>query len=120
MTAKAGPLRVTLLAIPEAAVSTLTGLYDVLNAFPPLTKAEQPPGPPFAVEIAGENAGALKLASGLPLAVERAVDDIAASDIVIVPSVVIGAGGWTEGRYPKLVRWLARMHAGGALLCSAC
>ena len=28
--------------------------------------------------------------------------------------------GWRTGRYPRLLAWIARMHARGALLCSAC
>lgn len=115
------PLRVCLLALPEAAVSTLAGIYDVLAGVSLLS----PPGrdgeaPPFRVEIVGEAAGPLRLASGLPIEVRRPVAEVAACDIVIVPSVVLPAEGWQPGRYPRLVEWLARMHAGGARLCSAC
>ena len=52
--------------------------------------------------------------------VQRTIDDIETSDIVIVPSLVMRGSGWQKGRYPRLVEWLQRMHAGGALLCSAC
>jgi transcriptional regulator GlxA family with amidase domain len=37
-----------------------------------------------------------------------------------VPSVLLRPEGWQKGRYPLLVDWLQRMHARGALLCSAC
>jgi transcriptional regulator GlxA family with amidase domain len=50
----------------------------------------------------------------------RAVAEVDATDIVVVPSVVLAAGGWRTGRYPALVEWAARMHRRGALLCSAC
>lgn len=33
MTAKVGPYHVSLLAIPDAVVSTLSGIFDVMNAF---------------------------------------------------------------------------------------
>lgn len=108
----AGPkLHVSLVALPEVAISTLTGLFDVLRAAP---------GSPFDVEIVGEAAGLLAVASGLPVQVQRAIDDIAATDIVIVPSLWLGPGGWSKGRYPGLVAWAQRMHGQGALLCSAC
>lgn len=111
------PRHVCLLAIPDAVVSTLAGLYDVLNgaAVMGLTRRA-----PFAVEIVGEAVGPVPLASGVPFEVQRAIGDIASTDIVIVPSVLLGAGGWTKGRYPALVAWLMRMHEGGAVLCSAC
>ena len=77
-------------------------------------------GPPFRVEIVGERSGPLQLASGVPIDVQRAIDELEATDIVIVPSVVLHADGWEKGRYPRLVAWLRAMHARGAVLCSAC
>ena len=37
-----------------------------------------------------------------------------------MPSVLLGPDGWKTGRYPELVHWAKRIHAQGALLCSAC
>jgi transcriptional regulator GlxA family with amidase domain len=77
-------------------------------------------GAPFRVEIVGEQAGPLQLASGLPVTVQRAVAEVEATDVVIVPSVFLPAAGWERGRYPALVDWLRAMHKRGAVLCSAC
>lgn len=60
------------------------------------------------------------LASGVPVEARRAVAETDATNIIIVPSVLLGAEGWQTGRYPKLVAWAERMHDRGALLCSAC
>jgi transcriptional regulator GlxA family with amidase domain len=99
----------------------LFGLFDVMNAFALLDGSKLALGePPFHAEIVGERAGPLQLASGVPVSVQRAVDSIETSDIVIVPSVVLRPGGWKRGRYPRLVEWLRRMHERGAVLCSAC
>ncbi|MDP3420983.1 MAG: helix-turn-helix domain-containing protein [Thiobacillus sp.] len=116
------PLRVSLIALPEGAISTLHGLYDVLSAFELLAgfDAAIPTAPPFRVEIVGAAAGLVRLASGLTAHAHRGIADVAETDIVIVPSVVLPAGGWQPGRYPELVEWLARAHARGAHLCSAC
>lgn len=116
------PLHVALLALPEAAVSTLAGLFDVLQAPGRLAGATAggSASPAFHVEVVGEASGPLALASGVPFPVQRAVDDVESCDIVIVPSVFVTGAGWTSGRYPGLVRWLRRMHERGALLCSAC
>nr|MBS0019852.1 helix-turn-helix domain-containing protein [Gammaproteobacteria bacterium] len=75
---------------------------------------------PFRVEIVGEAAGHLELASGVPIHVQRTVAEIGSTDIVIVPSVLLRPGGWEKGRYPKLVEWVRSMHQLGAVLCSAC
>ncbi|TWO68433.1 helix-turn-helix domain-containing protein [Caenimonas sedimenti] len=118
--AESTPLHVSLIAVPEAAVSTLAGIFDVLNA-PALMGLVGPGAPaPFRVEVVGEKKGMQPLAGGVPFEVKRSFDEIASTDIVIVPSVVLGPGGWQRGRYPRLLDWVRRMHASGAMLCSAC
>lgn len=111
------PRRVCLVALPDAVVSTIAGLYDVLRGATTMGLTAEAP---FAVETVGETRGPLMLASGVPIDVQRSVDDVGTADIVIVPSILLAPGGWTKGRYPKLAAWLARMHERGALLCSAC
>ncbi|MFN0192402.1 MAG: GlxA family transcriptional regulator [Aestuariivirga sp.] len=98
----------------------MTGIFDVLNGAALAGFKESGSEPPFHVEIVGENAGLLQLASGVPISVQRAVGTIDASDIVIVPSVLLPRKGWEKGRYPELVEWVHRMHRQGAVLCSAC
>jgi len=113
------PRHVSVVAVADATVSTLFGIYDVMSVFervdPPRAGAA-----PFHVEIVGERVGPLALASGVTIEVHRAIDTIDATDIVIVPSVELGPDGWTTGRYPQVTDWLKRMHERGALMCSAC
>ena len=111
------PVHVSLVAIPEAVLSTLTGIYDVLNAF---SIMEGDIAAPFRVEIVGAKAGPLELASRFPITVHRSVHDSERTDIVIVPSVLLGRNGWEKGRHPELVEWVRSMHRRGALVCSAC
>ena len=113
-------MRVALVALPDAAISTLAGIYDVMNGPSLMGLAGPGAKPPFVIEIVGDRPGALPLASGVPIEVQRAIDDVASCDIVIVPSVLLKPSGWQKGRYPRLVDWLRRMHEGGARLCSAC
>lgn len=113
-------LRVCIVALPDAVISTLAGIYDVMNGVSTMGISSPGAEHPFQLEIVGERAGALRLASGVPIEVQHSVDEIAACDIVIVPSVLLRPGGWVTGRYPRLVDWIKRMHEGGARLCSAC
>jgi len=113
---------VSLVALPDAVVSTLTGIFDVMNAFALIGTPGTGAGAhvPFHVEIVGEAVGPLELASGVPINVQRAIAGIESSDIVIVPSVLLRPEGWEKGRYPGMVDWLRAMHQRGAILCSAC
>lgn len=122
MARRASSVHVSLIAIPEAVISTLSGIYDVLNAFGMLQSIAEdiPDEPPFEVRIVGVTRDPVPLASGLPIAPHCGLADVEATDIVIVPSVVVGSEGWAPGRYPELVDWANEAHAQGALLCSAC
>jgi transcriptional regulator GlxA family with amidase domain len=110
---------VSIVAVPDATVSTLFGIFDVLTVF---ERLDPPPagGAPFHVEIVGEAAGPVRLASGVTVDAHRAIDTLDATDIVIAPSVALPPAGWEKARYPRLVDWIRRMHARGAVLCSAC
>lgn len=119
-TTGAAPLHVSLVALPEVALSTLAGIFDVLGASTFTAFGAGNGRAPFHVEVVGEQPGRLLLASGVPFEVRRGFEEVATTDIVIVPSVVLQPGGWQRGRYPRLVEWIARMHQRGAILCSAC
>jgi transcriptional regulator GlxA family with amidase domain len=115
------PTRVSLVAIPEAMPSTLVGLHDVLSSVGALPTLEAPIDPaPFDVEIVADRPGPMPLVTGVPVTPARTLAEVDATDIVLVPSILADGGRWATGRHPELVDWIARMHAGGALLCSAC
>jgi transcriptional regulator GlxA family with amidase domain len=113
---------VSLVVTPEAMVSTLSGLYDVLNCFEVLGSFDDavPASPPFTVEFVSTKRGRVDTASGLPLDVHRSLEEVTSTDIVIVPSLLVEHGEWVPGRHADVVRWLTEMHRTGALLCSAC
>jgi transcriptional regulator GlxA family with amidase domain len=117
-----GPLHVSLIAIPDAAISTLTGIYDVMNAFGLLAGSDSaiPAHAPFKVEIVGLERGEVALASKIAVTAHRGIDEIDRTDIVIVPSVLLARQQWEKGRYPAMTTWLSTMHERGASLCSAC
>lgn len=115
-------IHVSLVAIPEAVMSSLSGIYDALGSFGAVASEFAPAALPwpFEVEIVGESEGPVMLASGLPTSTHRAIDTVAETDIVIVPSVLVSGETWAGGRYPALVDWVKAMHGRGAVLCSAC
>ena len=115
-------IQVSLIAIPEALLSTLSGVHDVLNSFPLLGSFDDavPRENPFAVQILAAAGGTMNTASGIPVTPHRTVESVDRTDIVVIPSVMVADGEWQVGRHPAIVDWLARMHDRGAILCSAC
>src|SRR5262245_40112008 len=81
--ARTASRHVALLALPEAAVSTLAGIYDVMNARALIGPHDATTPAPFRAEIVGEAVGPLQLASGVPFPVQRSIDTIESTDIVI-------------------------------------
>ena len=113
-------LSVSVVALPDTGVATMFGVLDVLNSFGLMGIGEEDAPPPFRAQIVGAVAGPLMGVSGIPVPVAEGVADIAHTDIVIVPSIVLGPAGWKRGRSPEIVEWARAMHDRGALLCSAC
>lgn len=122
MTRRPEPIHVSLVAIPDAMLSTLAGLYDVLSSFELLGSHDPsvPADGPFHVEIVAAGSSPTLTASGLPIATHRTFDDLDRTDIVIVPSMMVRGGTWRTGRYRRVVAWLSAMHERGAILCSTC
>jgi transcriptional regulator GlxA family with amidase domain len=118
------PTRIRIVATPDSSVSPIIGMYEALTSVAPLIAPEDrrvDGRSPFDVEIVAESAGPITGASGLVITAHSAVDEVADTDVVIVPSMVFGREGeWAPGRYPKLVHWLRDMYDGGATICSAC
>lgn len=122
MAATERQFHVSLIAIPDAVISTTTGIYDVLNSFGMLAGADDalPTKPPFKVDIVSTRKGPVMLVSGLPIEAGLSIADVKNTHIIIVPSVLLTNGVWEKGRYPELVDWLRAQQARGAILCSAC
>jgi len=121
MSQQTAPLRVSILAIPEAQVTPLSGLFEVLSSFGLLSALEPGvPAKPFEVEIVAPQDAPSRGASGLPIAADRSITEVDRTDIAIVPLMMFAGGDWKTGRYPQVVDWLQRMHRSGATLCSTC
>jgi len=116
------PIHISLVAIPDAMLSTLSSIYDVLNCFELLGSFADavPDDNPFHVEIVAPKQGHVFTASGLPVTAHRTIEELDSTDIIIIPSMIPEGGEWKTGRYPTVVTWLSEMHAQGAMLCSAC
>ena len=118
------PTRVSIVAIPEAMVSPVSGLFEAFKAVGAMTAPQdrdRAQGDPFDVEIVGERAGTIEGSSGLTINAHRSVGEIDQTDVVIVPSMALDEEvDWVPGRHPAMVAWLRAMYERGATVCSAC
>jgi transcriptional regulator GlxA family with amidase domain len=115
---------ICILATPDSQVTPVSGIYEALRLVAPLTATEEQRDDrpePFKVEIVAERAGLIESPSGLALTTHRPVEEVAETDVVIVPSVELAEGEeWVRRRYPRLVEWLRQVYDRGATLCAAC
>lgn len=116
-------IRVSLVATPDAMVSPVSGLFEVLAGAAAMagSAADGPATSRIEPEIVGTSVGPMQGASGLPITVHRSIDDVGRTDVVIIPSMeMTESGDWVPGRYPGIVRWIKTMYERGATVCSAC
>lgn len=107
--ARKPPLHVSLAAVPGSLSSPITGLYELLGAFPIAAEYYDsvPTVSPFEVEIVGPAQTTITAPSGLPIAIQRAIGDIEKTDIVIVSTMAVNEG--SQNRHPELADWMRRM-----------
>jgi len=119
-------IHVSLLVIPEADLSSLTGLHTVLNLY----KNVVPDTVSFVAELvvpesvleASDNvADFVQSKVGLPIPVQRKMEDIEHTDVLIIPSLFTDPEGeWHTGNHPDIINWMKDLYENEILLCSSC
>jgi transcriptional regulator GlxA family with amidase domain len=119
MSATSTPTHVSLLVLPESTGAPIHGMYETLVLVDAAAGEDIARPQRFAVELVGPERGVYPSATGLPLEVQRSIDEVDSTDIVIMGSMLFDQE-WVTGRYPRVVEWLREMHGQGADLASAC
>lgn len=112
----ASSIHISLVLIPEAIASTLMSIYDVFNLYPGIVRAETP----FSITMVSDTLAPVVTASSIRFSAEATYADVATTDIIVVPALILSESGWQSGRYPQLVEWLKTQYRRGAILCSTC
>jgi transcriptional regulator GlxA family with amidase domain len=115
--------RVLILALPETAGSALYGMLDVLkaagNLWQTLSRTSEESSP-LEVGVVSPGRRLFRCGNGVPVAPDIAIADSPDADIVIVPELWLGPDEHLGGRYPRVMDWIRRRHAGGSYIYSAC
>jgi len=117
------PIDVLIVAVRETAGSALYGMLDVLMATGNIWQTLLRPGDErqcFRVRIVSPDGRPFTCGNRIPVNPDFAVSDEPTAPIVIVPELWLGPDETTTGRYPDLIEWIRRRHAGGSTIYSAC
>ena len=119
----AHPLRVAILALPEASVSTVYGMYDLFAStgrdWEMIVNGQ--PGPvviePYTVSADGRR---FQAGNGVWIEPDYALANSPAPDVICVPELQVSPAEDTRGCYARETDWINGHYAAGATLAAAC
>src|SRR5688572_8047176 len=115
------PIRVSLIVFPECDPSIVYGVFDTLWAVGRFAVGSAKPGPPaFEPRIVAANTAPMRLITGVSIVPQDGIAQVKETDIVFVPNVMLYGPESLRRLDRRLLRWIGRMHAGGAQLYAAC
>jgi transcriptional regulator GlxA family with amidase domain len=115
------PTQVSILVFPECDPSIIYGVFDTLW-FAGIEWANGIVGGEhlFEPRIVTAEPGAIRLCTGVSIVSQATVDEVASTDVVFVPNVVVNNADDLRKLDKRLLDWLVRMHENGAQLYAAC
>lgn len=117
------PIHVSLVVFPECDPSIIYGVFDTLWAAGKLWNVCKglPPGRAlFEPRLVSAEPGPLKLVTGVSIIPQDTIADVARTDVVFVPNVMVDTPHSLRSLDRRLLDWIVRMHDKGAQLYAAC
>ncbi|MCK6449500.1 MAG: helix-turn-helix domain-containing protein [Alphaproteobacteria bacterium] len=117
------PLHVSVIVFPECDPSIIYGVYDTLWAAGRLSSAISGGArgtPLFEPRVVAADAGPLLLVTGVSVVPQDRIADVARTDIVFVPNVLVEASADLRALDRRLLDWIRDRYRGGAQLYAAC
>ena len=114
-------IQVSLVVFPECDPSIIYGVFDTLwfagiEWVNGVTSGEHL----FEPRIVTAEPGVMRLCTGVSIVSQATIDEIASTDVVFVPNVVVNSADDLRKLDRRLLDWIVRMHATGAYLYAAC
>jgi transcriptional regulator GlxA family with amidase domain len=123
MRSPAKPVKVALLAVPDASAATLYGFYDALASVRrdwAMLHGGVPADSPIRPLVVSPDGQPFDAANGVRITPEASFSQCPRPDVVVVGDVMVPPGTDVGDRFDAAVQWLLACHASGALLASAC
>jgi transcriptional regulator GlxA family with amidase domain len=117
------PVQVGLVVFPECDPSVIYGVFDTLWAAGRLGNSlgARPSGDPlFEPRLVSAEPGPLRLVTGVSIVPQDIAAEVARTDVVFVPNVMIESAESLRALDRRLLDWIKRMYDGGAQLYAAC
>jgi transcriptional regulator GlxA family with amidase domain len=117
------PIHVSLVVFPECDPSIIYGVFDTLWAAGKLWNVCKglPPGRAlFEPRLVSAEPGPLQLVTGVSIIPQDTIADVARTDVVFVPNVMVDTPHSLRSLDRRLLDWIVRMHDKGAHLYAAC
>jgi transcriptional regulator GlxA family with amidase domain len=117
------PVHVSIVVFPECDPSIIYGVFDTLYApgrFSPNLKEKPRNAPLFIPRLVAAQAGPIELCTGVSIIPQDAIADVARTDAVFVPNVMVDSPGSVRALDRRLIEWIRQMHAAGAQIYAAC
>lgn len=119
------PVHVSIVVFPECDPSIIYGIYDTLWAagrFWDSMKGRSGGDrtPFFEPRLVAAAAGPLTLCTGVSIIPQATIAEVAHTDIVFVPNVMVEKMVDIEALDRGVLQWISRMHGAGAQLYAAC
>jgi transcriptional regulator GlxA family with amidase domain len=115
------PIQVSLVVFPECDPSIIYGVFDTLwfagiewaNG---QTRGEHL----FEPRIVTAEPGVMRLCTGVSIVSQAAIAEVAKTDVVFVPNVLVNSANDLRRLDRRLLDWITRMHADGVHIYAAC
>ena len=116
------PVRVSIVVFRECDPSIIYGVFDTLWAAGSMWNKMigLPPEPLFEPRLVAARADPIELVTGVTIVPQDRIADIASTDVVFVPNVLVDTPESIDALDPDLIAWIRDMHAQGAQLLAAC
>ena len=115
-------IHVSIPVFPECDPSIVYGIFDTLWAAGRLwdnLKGGTEQGL-FEPRLVAPHTDPLELVTGVRIMAQDAIDDVARTDVVFVPNVMLSSGHPPTSLDRRMIAWIRRMHGAGASLYGAC
>lgn len=110
-------LHVTLIGYKKVLGTSITIPMEMLNAADLIARIQQPKKRKLLLQVASLDGGDIQLNAGLEIRCNTRVEDIAHSDIVILPAMWGNPLGVVK-KYPEFLDWLRETALGEPLICA--